>query len=287
MVIVRIWEGLGNQMFQYAYARALREKGMEVGIDLKKAYDGSFKRDRSHDARQNTIQNYKITLPQIDVERYGKYKYLRRETAKDKLLFWMGEHSALRYRFYEEEELRYSEKLASLSGNYYVKGWFQNERYFYGIRDILLREFVPRNKIRIPESLRKAMKYEESVSIHIRRTDYVRTQNTLSMTYYYKAIEYLRAFYKRPVFLVFSDDLDWAKGHLQIDADVLFVNEDGRLQDYEELLIMSRCSSNIIANSTFSWWAAWLNRNEEKHVVAPRKWFPGQGQIIPKEWVVV
>jgi len=287
MVIVRIWEGLGNQMFQYAYARALKEKGVEVRIDLKKAYDWSFTKNPKHVLRHNSIQNYRLTIPEIDAEAYGKYAYLRRKTALDECLCWMGQHSFLKYKFYEEKDILYSDRLAVLDGNYYVKGWFQDQRYFCDIRNILEQEFVPRQKIKISPALKTAMEDKESVALHIRRTDYVKMQNALSLHYYDKAIEEIRKTYRNPIFLIFSDDLEWVKDNFRTDVNVIFVNEDKRLQDYEELFIMSRCKSNIIANSTFSWWAAWLNKNEEKHIVAPGKWFPDQKQLIASEWTVI
>ena len=123
--------------------------------------------------------------------------------------------------------------------------------------------------------------------MHIRRGDYVKISNTVNLLYYQKAIQYIRQYYKKPVFLVFSDDLDWVKSNIPVEGEVIYVNEDKKMQDYEELLVMSKCKSNIIANSTFSWWAAWLNQNKEKYVIAPKLWFPGLEGIVPKEWIML
>ena len=87
--------------------------------------------------------------------------------------------------------------------------------------------------------------------------------------------------------MIFSDDLEWVKENIHIKGKCIFVNEEKKLEDYEELLIMSRCRTNIIANSTFSWWAAWLNQNKDKVVIAPRKWLKGQNNIVPKEWFIL
>lgn len=259
MIIVRIWEGLGNQMFQYAYARSLKGKGVDVRLDMKKSYDEVFRKNRKHISRNTLIQNYKIIIPEIDVEKYGKYEYLRQKTIQDKIFFWMGTHSMLKYKFYEEQNIKYSDKLMNLKDNYYVKGWFQNPKYFNDIKDILIKEFVPCKKINILTRLRESIEYKESVSIHIRRCDYVKMHNELSLVYYYKAIEYMKKIYKNPIFIVFSDDIEWVKSNLKTPEKVIYANEEGNLYEFEELFLMSKCSSNIIANSTFSWWAAWLN----------------------------
>lgn len=274
-IIVRIWEGLGNQLFQYAFARGLKEKGYDVRLDLNKAYDDAFEKDPRHDIRQNSIQNFNITLPEINVEEYGKYQYIERNNLKEQVIFNMAKHGLWKYGFYEEElhkgiAPQYSSKLFCIKGDYYIKGWFQDERYFKQIRRELLEELTPKKRIRISEELVEALKYKESVSLHVRRGDYVRTQKTLDVQYYWNAITWMRKQYKEPLFLIFSEDFDWVRNVLGIKKNCIYVNEDRKLQDYEELLIMSRCKSNIIANSTFSWWGAWLNRNPEKIVIAPR-----------------
>lgn len=287
MIIVRIWDGLGNQMFQYAYARALKARGVVVRLDLLRAYDKAFGRYYKHDLRVNSIQNYRLEIDPIDLVKWKKYSYLARDTYAKKLLYWLGKHRLLKYKFYEEKTQEYSERSAGLKGNYYVKGWFQNELYFREIREQLLKEFVPRKKIKVSKELREAFENEESVSIHIRRGDYVRVNNSLSYLYYDKAVSFIKTRYKTPLFLIFSDDLEWVKENVAIDGPCLYVNEDRTLQDYEELFIMSRCKSNIIANSTYSWWAAWLNRNKDKIVIAPKTWFAGQKKIVPDDWLVL
>lgn len=94
----------------------------------------------------------------------------------------------------------------------------------------------------------------------------------------------MKQIYRNPIFLVPSDDLEWVKQNLQINGRYIYVNENGKLQDYEELFVMSKCKSNIIANSTFSWWAAWLNQNQREVVLAPKKW--GKS-IVPEGWTLV
>lgn len=287
MVIVRMWEGLGNQMFQYAYARALHEKGIEVGLDSGKSYADAFVRRRNHAMRKVGIQNFRISLPFVDMRQYGKYEYLKQDTVLRRMVHWLGSHSLWKYRVCAERELdhfQYSPQKAKLKGNCYVNGWFQNEKYFQDIRCILLREFVPRERIKLSKGLREALEDPESVSVHIRRGDYVKLGRSLNSVYYKRAISKMRQLYQNPIFLVFSDDLEWARQNVPIEGRVVYVNEEGRLQDYEELFLMSKCRSNIVANSTFSWWAAWLNQNEGKIVIAPKEW--GM-RMAKRQWILL
>ena len=115
--------------------------------------------------------------------------------------------------------------------------------------------------------------------------DYVAIHNALSWDYYAKAIAEMKKYYEDPVFIVFSDDYLWAKQHLNSDDVYYFIDEHECLEDYEQLMVMSRCNSNIIANSTFSWWAAWLNQNKDKNVIMPKRWLKNQEKLIMKEWV--
>lgn len=287
MIIVRIWEGLGNQMFQYAYARALKEKGRDVRIDLDKAYDDVFRKYRNSASRENSVQNFRLSLFPLNMKRYRKYNYINRDTWVREAIYWLQANSLWKYKFYEEREPGYSESMEEIEGNYYIKGWFQSEEYFKSIRPILLKEFVPRKKLRIPDKLRAALNDSESVSLHVRRGDYVRLNLALDIGYYVKAMEHMEQIYENPIFVVFSDDLEWVKKNLPIKGRFILANEDKNLKDYEELFLMSRCRSNIISNSTFSWWGAWLNQNRNKVVIAPKKWYKAQRNIVPKEWTVL
>lgn len=288
MVIWRIDNGLGNQMFEYANARVWKQKGYDVRLDLNKTYESSYQKCKYDDVRQNSIQNFNISLPEIDVEEYGKYEYIKRDNMMNKLIFFLAEHNLWKYRFYEEKAYRYFKKPFYLLGNCYVRAWFHDEKYFKHIRSILLQEFTPRKKIKISKELSEALKNEESVAVHIRRGDYVRVRHALKPAYYNNAIRMMKQKYQNPIFLIFSEDLEWAKKNLSNTNDYVYVNEDRKLQDYEELMIMSRCRSNIISNSTYSWWGAWLNRNTDKMVIAPKEpWLSKQTNIIPKDWVVI
>lgn len=288
MIIVRIGEGLGNQLFQYAFARAWKEKGFNVRLDVDKTYDDCFGKFKNNDPRKNSIDKLNTTLTTIKVEQYGKYAYIKRKNMWDKIVFSLASHKLWKYKFYEEKVQERIKNPVFLRGNYYVRAWFQDERYFKNIRNILLQEFTPKKKIKISKELQQSLKYNESVALHVRRGDYVKIRNALRLSYFKQAVVKIKDYYKEPLFLVFSDDIEWVKRNLSIEGNCIYINEDGKLQDYEELLLMSKCSSNIISNSTFSWWGAWLNCNQRKIVIAPHgPWLSKQKNIIPKEWIVL
>ena len=161
-----------------------------------------------------------------------------------------------------------------------LNGYFQGERYFQDCEAIIRREFTV---IKIPGVLEG-----ESVAIHVRRGDYAHDPTTkayhglLGMEYYEKAIAYMIERVPGARFYLFSDDPAWIKKHLPGT-----VISCGMMSDYEELCLMAQCKHQIIANSSFSWWGAWLNRNPQKIVVAPKQWFKSKddNDIVPKEWV--
>lgn len=284
MIIVRMWEGLGNQMFQYAYARVLSLSGCSVCLDLSKAYDEFFVRNKKHRTRRVEIQRFHITLECADFEKIKKYRYLERKTFVDKVLYEMSIRGKWYYNFWDECDLR---SIDEIKGNCYVKGWFQNPSYFEGIREILLKEFTPKKKIKITSQLKSLLNDRQTVSIHVRRTDYVSIHNALNWEYYDKAILEMKKYRHNPIFVVFTDDYEWAKQHMDSKEICYFIDENESLEDYEQLLVMSCCNSNIIANSTFSWWAAWLNQNPDKIVIMPKKWMKGQEKLMMKDWIII
>ncbi|MCI8661568.1 MAG: alpha-1,2-fucosyltransferase [Lachnospiraceae bacterium] len=284
MIIVRMWEGLGNQMFQYAYARFLSQTGQQVYLDLNKTYDEFFDRDKRQSNREVMIHNFNILLGSVNIENRKRYKYLKRHTLADRLIFDMAKRGRWFYNFWDEND---AEDSFVAKGNCYVKGWFQEPFYCDNIREILLREFTPKKKIRITPKLRYFIHNKQTVSVHIRRTDYEAIHNTLGWEYYEKAFSKIEESYKDPVYVVFSDDYLWVKDYMPSKKNVYYISENEKLMDYEELLVMSCCSSNIIANSTFSWWAAWLNKNPDKIVIMPRKWLKGQEKLMKRDWIIL
>ncbi len=267
MVIVRILGGLGNQMFQYAYARSLSLKGYDVKLDISK-----FKTYKLHGGYQ--LDKYQINL----------------EIANSFSVF-MGKAKIKKNK--KEKGLLFKKQLKTLNGNEYVKGYFQTEKYFNDIRAVLLDEFVINKKISLQckTIASKISSSENSCSLHIRRGDYIsdekanKVHGTCNLDYYQKAIQIINEKYSNVTFFVFSDDIPWTKENLHV-KNAIYV--DIKSIPHEDMYLMSLCKHNITANSSFSWWGAWLNKNEEKIVIAPKNWFiEKENEVACENWMKI
>lgn len=267
MIVVRVLGGLGNQMFQYAYAKALEHKGFNVKLDISK-----FKKYKLHGGYQ--LDKYNINLENAD--------------ALTSTLGKLGLKKSVK-----ENSLLFDKNLLSLTGNEYVKGYFQTEKYFLEIREILLKDFVINKEI--AESTKKfafnITSSKNTCSLHIRRGDYISDEKansvhgTCSLEYYKKAIEIILQMDKNTRFFVFSDDINWTKENLKIENTVYI---DHKTLPHEDIYLMSLCKNNITANSSFSWWAAWLNTTNNKTVIAPKQWFVNkENEIACSNWIKI
>ncbi len=265
MVIVRILGGLGNQMFQYAYARSLYLKGYDVKLDISK-----FKTYKLHGGYQ--LDKFKIDLEIADSISILLGKIGLKPSIKEKSLLFNGDFK-------------------SLKGNEYVKGYFQTEKYFNEIRETLLSEFVINQKLSIntQKMEQQILATKNSCSLHIRRGDYIsdkkanKVHGTCDLAYYYKAIEFINKKIIDTTFYIFSDDIPWTKEKLKINK-VVFV--DINSIPHEDMYLMSLCHHNITANSSFSWWGAWLNNNKKKTVIAPKNWFvEKKNEVACENWI--
>lgn len=279
MVFVRVWEGLGNQLFQYAYARALALRtGQKVYLDIS-AYEGNGKH-----IRQYGLCHFRIRLATLNC---GNIFPL----ANDDKYYMTG----IRYprylpvKFIREDNCCFNSDFCSLGGLTYVKGWFQNENYFKEFEQNIRKEIYPKERIRIPKEMRNILDGKNTVSVHIRRGDFKKDHNVLPVSYYEKAKRCITDLVDKPYYLIFSDDISWVKQNMDFGSRSFFMGETHLFKDYEELMIMSRCRHNVIANSTFSWWGAWINAYEEKIVIAPKKWFLRSSRtdadIVPDNWI--
>lgn len=280
MITVQIIGGLGNQMFQYAYARALQVKGYDVSIDIS-----AFNTYALHGGYG--LNKYNITL---DASVHTQCRL----TLLDKLLAYTNLHPLIT----KEKGLQYNPRYLSPKDNHCLIGYFQNEIYFKNIRDILLNEFtinisLSDYTLHLKDKIQKHS--GTTVSLHIRRGDYVTNQanqifSQCSINYYLQAIDYIKKSFTETTFYIFSDDIAWAKENLKIKNSIYVESHSKRLP-HEDMYLMSLCRHNIIANSTFSWWGAWMNNNLNKKVIAPARWFePVKLQkqsdgIVPEDWI--
>lgn len=266
MQLVKLMGGLGNQMFQYAFAKALGDKNILFYGDYKK-----------HSLRKVELNRFKCKAVYMPRE---LFKYLKFVFTKfDKIEY-------MRSGIYVPEYL-------NRDGNHIYIGFWQTEKYFKQIRPRLLKDFTPRKKLdRENAGIISKMQQINSVSVHIRRTDYVDESHIYGDTnldYYKRAIEYISSKIENPEFFFFSDDMAYVKEKFAgLKFPHSFIDINSGNNSYKDLILMKNCKHNIIANSTFSWWGAWLNENTEKIVIAPAVWFI-QGEndkdIIPDEWI--
>lgn len=290
MLIVRIWEGLGNQMFQYAFARALSlRRHEEVKLDVEKVFQNRY--EKGHIERSYGLNSFQIQLSEAEKGDLQAFSFLGCSSFLETIHCQLAAHRLGKYQFYEETMENFAPKQIYLSKNCYIKGYFQNERYFKQYREILLKELSPKREIQLSDKLQNILSSQKTISVHIRRGDYVKIHIALPDAYYYNCFQYIREHMgKDYVYLVFTDDPVWVRRHINFPESAYYVSEEESLKDYEELVVMSRCMHNIIANSTFSWWGAWLNQNPDKTVIAPKRWFLKRGYeddvcITPKEWI--
>lgn len=277
MDIVRITDGLGNQMFQYAFARKWNiMTGHSVYLDTRfinnedlfaKGRYPQLKGKLAH--REYGLPHFKTALPAAKGDILSRCENLYK---------WLGRYKIEDENFYAAV-FQNRVKLPS-----YYQGYFFDLRYYDDIRKILQHEFSLKEKMKLPKELHKTLITENTVSVHIRRGDFLKLNRDISSSgYYERAFAFMKDRIAQPVYLIFSDDTEWVKNNMNIPGEKLFVSGMG-FEDYEELTIMKHCKNNIIANSTFSYWAAYLNANPEKTVVCPKQW---RTKTIPKEWISI
>ena len=285
MIITRISGGLGNQMFQYAIAKSMAKKNDDI-----------FKLDVSFYPKQ-TLRKYELNFFNIEeniasekecIEQRGKEEFFFK--LKRKLGFKITRPTS--YTF-ENNITTFDEEVWDKSENIYLDGFWQNEKYFDTIRDEILKAFTLKSDIS-----NEAQKYllniqkVNSISLHVRRGDYVQNTHTNSvhgtcdLEYYKRGIEYINKRTTTPVFYIFSDDIPWCKENFDFIENLVFI--DNTKTAFDDLELMKSCKHNIIANSSFSWWGAWLNKNNEKLIVSPFHWIvnnPKKLKWVPDSWI--
>ncbi|MBF05403.1 alpha-1,2-fucosyltransferase [bacterium] len=285
MIILNLKGGLGNQLFQYAFGRKLALKN---GSALKLDIDGLERANAVGDIyRPFSLGHFAVVKEIATTEEVRRFKYPYGIFSK----LWRF----VRFRILKKTNTQWDPKHINKTGDMYLDGYWQSPKYFEDIRDVLLKELRLTAAVsKIMTSYQLKIAAGTSVSVHIRRGDYVKNPRVLkefgicSLGYYKKAISYIQEHVTEPSFFIFSDDIAWAKENIPLSDNTTYVS-DPALSTEEELVLMSNCSHNIIANSTFSWWGAWLNQNLEKIVVAPTPWFNKNNHLfkdlIPDSWI--
>ncbi len=265
MIIVQLLGGLGNQMFQYAMARRLALK-----------HQTALKLDIT------AFQTYRLRFYEL-----GCFNIAQTFAASD-------EKQSL--TLIKEPHFHFTRRALKYPDNVYIEGYWQSEKYFKDIESTIRQEFKVKEE---PAGLNKEIGNEirttNSISIHVRRGDYVSNPVTnkyhgvCSRDYYQSCINGLVSRVSDPRFYVFSDAPEWTRENFSLSYPVRFVTHNGVEKAYEDLRLMSLCKHNILANSSFSWWAAWLNENPDKIVLAPKRWFNRDeldtSDLIPDSWI--
>lgn len=290
MIIVKLIGGLGNQMFQYAAGRALAKKyNTTLKLDLSGYEQQINMTPRAYELQifntQAKIANWlEIRLHQPLMGR-PEPKWLRSLTDK---IFTPQPR-------WDEGETDYNESFNEIKNGTLIEGYFQSEKYFKNISEEIRSDFsLSAQTEPLSEEYLNEIKNGNTVSLHVRRGDYLSRPDAaayhgaLDLDYYKEAIKVISEKIKQPHFVVFSDDLEWCRETLPLPADTIFVAGQ---KAYQDLLLMSHCQNHIIANSSFSWWGAWLNPNPNKIVIGPRHWFKGRrfniDDRLPAEWLKI
>lgn len=290
MIIVKLKGGLGNQLFQYALGRHLSEiNNTNVKLDIS-----FFETYKLHAYSLKPFHIKEIIASPQEVDKLVFYKsgaleeFIRRQL-----------HRPRRFAstYIGEKEPYFDPEILKLSDDVYLDGYWQSEEYFSSISEIIKNEFVVKTSpLGYNKKLLNLIESCNSVSLHVRRGSYTippfsEFHGTCSLKYYEKGINYISEFIEQPTFFIFSDDLAWARENIKLKHRTIFVGHNNALNDFEDLRLISFCKHQIIANSTFSWWGAWLNSNPEKIVITPSQWFLNENynskthDLIPKNWI--
>ena len=294
MIIVKLTGGLGNQMFQYAAGRALALKHKTpLKLDLS-WYNTPFEEGI-------TPREYELGIFNIE-ENIANSDEIR-ELTSSKLSMPLKTLYYIIKKPYPKSEQHIMEKgycfnkeLIGLGDNVYLEGYWQSEKYFEHVKDIIKSDFI----FKIPLNntvmeLKNKISSEESVSLHVRRGDFVKDKvvnqihGICSPEYYSNCITYIKERINNPIFYIFSDDITWVKENLAIENEKIYIDENISKLGHEQMFLMSNCKHNITANSSFSWWGAWLNNNQNKMVLCPDEWIKSEkhrnNDIVSDSWI--
>ncbi len=278
-------------MFQYAVGRTLSLKNnTELKLDIS-----AFATYRLHEYSLEKLsieKNYTNhqDLPWYENSSSNKYIDFILQKTKNLVAPYNKHH------FRENGFECFNEKVLMLPDGAYLDGYFQSDKYFQEYADIIRKDF----EVSVPASAQNIeiitkIQSVNAVSLHIRRGDYVKNSNTQALhglcnaEYYKNAIAYIAAKIENPVFFIFSDDIAWAQENMKTGFEQYYIDFNNASQNHEDLRLMKNCKHHIIANSTFSWWGAWLNPSLDKIVTIPSVWFSGYNydthDLYPDGWI--
>jgi len=282
MIITRLEGGLGNQLFQYAIGRHLSLKN-NTGLVLDTSNYLIDKNNRHYELCRYNIKVKTANIITCIFVRLGKY-----------IIPKITEHIKLPIKYVKEQYNYFNSEILSEKRNIILDGYWQSEKYFKDIRDIILDDLtLLSNPDKENQKMLKRINNSNSVCLHVRRDDYVsnpllqKFHGNLTPEYYNEAINSICDQTIDPQFFIFSDDPEWCKRNIITDRPNMYVDINGPDKAPEDLRLMSSCNHFIIANSSFSWWAAWLAEKAGTIIIAPKRWYRtrDEGDIVPKRWL--
>ena len=291
MKIVNILGGLGNQMFQYAFALALSKRWPNEPVRIDTSGFNGYPLHNGYELKRI----FNVSLPKTSIKEQMSVFY----PLLNYRMWQIGTRILPKRKtiIKEAEDMKFDPNVLNSEKSSYYLGYWQTEKYFSDIREIVLDAFsFPPF---LPESKNQILSMEIidkiTVSIHVRRGDYLKIGNACgicTIDYYKKAISSIFKRIKPNTFLIFSDDIDWCKVNLSESLgaiQTIYVDWNNGSESYRDMQLMSLCNHNIIANSSFSWWGAWLNNHTDKIVITPDKWMKNGGwvDIIPADWIII
>lgn len=283
MIVVRLKGGLGNQMFQYALGRVLSLKNnSELLLDTT-FFNQNFP--------ANALREYNLKSFNIHARVANKseipivYRNFNNRFAI-KIIFLIKKILGTKG---VEKGFKFDKNLLELKGSIFLDGYFQSYKYFDAYKEIIKKDFILNNQS--DEFKNKVIEIENqnSVCMHVRRGDYVgnKMHEVADLSYYKKSLSILSEKIKIEKICIFSDEIKWCKENFKFDGDYVFMERGA--SDVEDLILMSSCKHFILANSSFSWWSAWLASNPNKIIVCPKQWFGDStidtSDLIPSKWI--
>lgn len=295
MIVLHLTDGLGNQMFQYALAKALSLKyNTEIVIDMS-----WFEINKHRGGRRYQLDIFPIKSMKVNevgknwhllLEHLHFTRNIYRHKVKSKIQRLLGPTGIN----IKEKSFNYDSTLSEQvrNKNVYLTGYWQSEKYFSHVRQELLADFrfLPELTGKNFTVSKQIKECTQPVALHVRRGDYIASEFAIcGLDYYKSAINYITGKVGGIQLFVFSNDIEWAKDNIKTDQEIYFVDNNNEEKGYEDMRLMSLCRHHIIANSTFSWWGAWLGVAEDKIVVAPKRWVVGDQygyeDIVPDGWI--
>ena len=274
MIVSRILGGLGNQMFQHA-------SGLGIADRLGTSYQADLSCFQNYALRPEGLSRLRIGSPVVSEAEYP----ITKRSGEG----YPEERAGLAR--VKEASMRFDEGVFAHGCDLFLVGYWQNQRYFSSIRPRLVQEFSPVEPTASPEMLEE-IQGSSSVAVHVRRGDYLQNPKVrrhfgvCTLDYYRMGVKLIAERVGGARFFVFSDDPEWARANLKLDATYVFGNSD-----IEDFRLMTACRHFIVANSSFSWWAAWLGQSSDKIVVAPDPWFISNrfdsSEIVPTGWIKI